>query len=263
MPVATCTRCAVKVAFAHMKWESAALSDVGRRRAGNEDSYLMRPALGIFAVADGMGGHAAGEVASRIAVETVEAHVDTAYSRLHGRVRATGIMRDAVQAANQEILDRAGRDPTLQGMGTTLTAMALVSRDGCGVVAHVGDSRAYRLRDGELLQVTRDQTWVQQQVDDGVLTPESARVHPFSNILSQALGTDPDVEVEIEEVDVREGDRFLLCSDGLTGMLPDRVIRRILVDAPDVHDAVRRLIEEGNERGGHDNITAVLVHVTG
>ncbi|MGH7482928.1 MAG: Stp1/IreP family PP2C-type Ser/Thr phosphatase [Longimicrobiales bacterium] len=246
-----------------MKWESAARTDRGRRRPQNEDAFLVRPDLGVFAVADGMGGHAAGDVASRLAVDTIAERIEGAHSRRYGRRRAADILGAAVREANHTIHVAADVEPDKAGMGTTVTALAIVSRDHVAALAHVGDSRAYRFdRDG-LRQLTKDHTWVQQQVDEGMLTPYQARRHPFGNVLTRALGTDAGVDVDSLDTELRAGDLLLLCSDGLTTMLSDGDIAAILRDANGLGAAAEALVEEANARGGIDNITVVLVRIEG
>ncbi len=229
-------------------------TDVGKVRARNEDALLQLPLRGLAAVADGMGGHAAGDVASRIAVDILD-----------DRTREMGpdpahTLADAVRAAHQAILKAARADPELQGMGTTLTALR-VHEDHGAVIAHVGDSRAYRWRGDTLEQLTRDQTWVQEQVDAGTLSAERARNHPFASILTGALGIeDRDVEVEVLEPEVEPGDTFLLCSDGLIARLEDDDILAVLQAHPDDLDAAAHaLVDAANEAGGPDNITVALV----
>lgn len=239
-----------------MALDFAGLTDQGRVRARNEDALLQRPERGLFAVADGMGGHAAGDVASRIAVDVIDERLLAAGPELSGDAIA-----GAIRAAHDAVL-RAGRaEAELAGMGTTLTVLA-VAPDGACRVGHVGDSRAYRFRDGALEQITRDQTWVQAQVDAGRLTPEQARVHPFAAMITSALGIDASpLDVQVHEPDARPGDVFLLCSDGLTGPLRDDEIAAILTRHPAPDDAARTLVEAANEAGGPDNITVALVRL--
>lgn len=229
-------------------------TDTGKVRARNEDALLQQPLRGLAAVADGMGGHAAGDVASRIAVDILDDR-----TREMGDDPAAGLA-DAVRAAHKAILKAAQADPELQGMGTTLTALRVDSEDGA-VIAHVGDSRAYRLRGNTLEQVTRDQTWVQEQVEAGTLSPERARNHPFSSILTGALGIDEtDIEVQVVEPDIQPGDTFLLCSDGLVARLGDDDLLNVLLAHPDDLDAAAHaLVNAANEAGGPDNITVALV----
>ena len=234
-----------------MKPMVAAKSDVGRVRQGNEDSYLVQEPL--FAVADGMGGHLGGEIASATTVETItraaqeEAPHDTA--RLAAMVRQ----------ANSAVWEKAQGDPELRGMGTTCT---LVLLDGEELhIAHVGDSRAYLLRGGELTQVTEDHTLVNRMVKEGRLKPEEADRHPQRSIITRALGVDAEVEVDELTLGVEEGDRFLLCSDGLTSMIDFTTLGDTLRTQPSGQDAVDRLIDLANEAGGEDNITVVLVDI--
>jgi protein phosphatase len=216
----------------------------------------------VFIVADGMGGHVAGEVASQIVTETVGPGVSDAVGEgLTGTELAARVL-DLIEEANRAILERADNEPEKRGMGTTLTLMALIPEEGY-LFDQVGDSRGYLLRNGTLSQITRDHTVVQQQVDRGALPPEQARDHPLSHILTRALGTEIDVEADTYGDSVEPGDMFLLCSDGLSGMLPDEDIQKIMSSETDIQDIADRLIDEANEAGGMDNITAVVVRVTG
>ena len=234
---------------------STALTDVGLHREHNEDAFVWRPDAGVFAVADGMGGHAAGEVASRIAASVIEAW------QPHGNADANArSLSEAVTRANREILRHAQNHPECSGMGTTLTTMYL--KDSSAIVAHVGDSRLYRLNGGRLEQITRDHTWVQDQVDRGALSAREARVHPMSSILTRALGTDEAVAVDAFDVPVSPGDKLLLCSDGLNGMIDDAQIADVLSTAGSVEDIARQLIAQANSFGGRDNITVVVVQVS-
>jgi protein phosphatase len=245
-----------------MKWEYAGRSDVGKVRQGNEDALFANEERGVFIVADGMGGHVAGEVASQIVTETVGPGVSDAVEEgLTGTELAARVL-DLIEEANRAILERADNEPEKRGMGTTLTLMALIPEEGY-LFDQVGDSRGYLLRNGTLSQITRDHTVVQQQVDRGALTPEQARDHPLSHILTRALGTEIDVEADTYGDSVEPGDMFLLCSDGLSGMLPDEDIQKIMSSETDIQDIADRLIDEANEAGGMDNITAVVVRVTG
>ena len=245
-----------------MKWICAGKSDVGKVRQGNEDALFTDQEAGVFIVADGMGGHVAGEVASQIVTETVGPGVSKARSEgLEGAELQTRML-ELIKEANRAILERADNEPEKRGMGTTLTMLALVPGSGY-VFDQVGDSRGYLLREGMLRQVTRDHTVVQQQVDRGALTPEQAREHPLSHILTRALGTEEDVEADTYDDEVHPGDLFLLCSDGLSGMLSDDRIYEIL-SAPtdDLQSIADALIDAANEGGGLDNVTAVVVKVS-
>jgi len=230
----------------------AARSDVGRVREGNEDSYVAKEP--VFAVADGMGGHIAGDIASQTAVETIER--ETGNGAALDPQRLAGI----VQSANAAIWERAQGDPALRGMGTTCT-LALLA-DGKIHLAHVGDSRAYLFRDGELSQVTEDHTLVGRMVREGRLTPEEAERHPQRSIITRALGVDEHVDVDTFTLPVREGDRILLCSDGLTSMIGGEEIREVLANESAPQTAADRLVDLANSAGGEDNITVVLVDIT-
>lgn len=246
-------------AAAHMKWNMAGLSDRGKRRRRNEDAQLTLPASRIFAVADGMGGHAAGDRASRIAVDVLSGCFTRPPSPRIGAVTLARRLIDSFDIVNRAILDHAAEHRECAGMGTTLTALApLASSDQC-VIAHVGDSRAYRYRAGNLLQLTRDHTWVQQQVDAGMLSPAEARHHPLASVLSRVLGTPEVGPADTIVCDAAAGDVFLLCSDGLTTMLEDHEVRGILGGTSSLQDRARELIDAANARGGVDNITVVLL----
>jgi serine/threonine protein phosphatase PrpC len=237
-----------------MRLSSFAGSDVGRMRSGNEDSYFCGQT--VFAVADGLGGHQGGEVASAAAVEPL--------ARLDGRQftdpgEAAEALATAIREANEAILDRAAGDPALYGMGTTVTAAA-VAGDGHIQLAHVGDSRAYLLREGALDQLTTDHTVVGELVRRGRLTPEQAAIHPERSILTRAVGLDPRVPVDLPDpLELRPGDQLLLCSDGLTEAVDDDQIAELLSATPDGNAACRSLIDAANDAGGPDNITVVLV----
>jgi protein phosphatase len=220
-------------------------TDVGHVRDGNEDGYLAKGPL--YAVADGMGGRRAGEVASAMALETV------------AKKRKKGIV-EAAQEANAVVFKKQERDPSTSGMGTTLTA--LVVDDDAMRFAHVGDSRAYRLRDGELSQLTTDHTLVNEWVESGQITAEQALSHPQRSMLTRAIGTQPTIEVDEFHLHPDAGDRILLCTDGLTGMIVDDGIRDILAGhAGDPQAAADALVEAANAAGGYDNVTVVVLDI--
>jgi serine/threonine protein phosphatase PrpC len=237
----------------------AARTDIGMIRAGNEDSlYADANAWrGLFIVADGMGGHAAGEVASEMAVQIVERelqsvkdlHDDTAIER----------MVHALKEANSKIFERTLSEADKQGMGTTSSVLMLGGSRY--VIGQVGDSRIYMLRDGSLSQVTRDHSYVQEQVDAGYLTPEQARYHPYSNVITRCVGASENVEPDTYTGEVKAGDVFLVASDGLTGMVDDRRLHQILLARVKPAQMVDALISEANGRGGLDNITAIVIKV--
>ncbi len=228
-----------------------ALSDIGRVRTHNEDSVLAQPPL--FVVADGLGGHEAGEVASALAVETLRDHAPR-------RPDAKALAR-AVKAANREIIRAAREGYGKAGMGTTMTA-AIVEGNRI-VLAHVGDSRAYLLHAGVLRQLTDDHSMVADMIRRGQLTEAEARYHPNRSVITRALGTDPNMVADTYEVDADSGDRLLLCSDGLTGMLEDAAIAEMLGGYRDPMIAARTLIDAANDAGGHDNISVVIVDIEG
>jgi PPM family protein phosphatase len=239
-----------------MRLSTFAGSDVGRARSGNEDSYFCGRT--VFAVADGLGGHQGGEVASAAAVEPLAA--------LDGReladpAEAAEALVEAVRQANSAILDRAAGDPGLWGMGTTVTAAA-VAGDHHLQLAHVGDSRAYLFRDGSLEQLTTDHTVVGELVRRGRLTPEQAAIHPERSILTRAVGLDPRIPVDTPDpLELTSGDQVVLCSDGLTEVVPDVKIAQVLAADPDGDATCRSLIDAANSAGGPDNITVVLLRV--
>jgi serine/threonine protein phosphatase PrpC len=229
----------------------AGRSDTGRKRRRNEDSFVIEPPL--FAVADGMGGAQAGEIASRLAAEVLR---DGPRDGGGDRVAAL------IEAANRAVYDRSHEDPSASGMGTTMTAALL--EGGLVWIGHVGDSRAYLLRDGSLEQLTEDHSLVAELIRSGRLTPEEAEGHPQRSVITRALGTDPDVDVDAFSLEPREGDVFVLCSDGLTSMVDDALIRRTVEQhRRDLDEAARRLVAAANKHGGEDNITVVVFEIAG
>ena len=244
-----------------MRWDAAANTDRGRKRPGNEDAFSIRADLGFFALADGMGGHAAGEVASQMAVDRITEEFLAAGSDRLGAEQLEAALVAGTVAANTAIIERSQRELDKAGMGTTLTTLALVPRESAYRIAHVGDSRAYRLRADTLQQLTTDHTWVQQQCQLGRLSPTVARHHPFSNIVTRALGIKGDIDVDVVRGRMHAGDVFLLCSDGLSGVLEDADVAGIMSEAATAEDAVARLIAAANAAGGPDNITAVVVRI--
>jgi serine/threonine protein phosphatase PrpC len=242
-------------------------TDPGRKRANNEDAYLLDDRLCLYAVADGVGGFEGGEIASRIAVDTLgEAMPDLLGDKDRtppaGHSSGTGAelsaLRSAFTLANRTIRAVVGKTPGLAGMGTTLTALLLAKKRA--YLAHIGDSRAYLFRSGELIQMTNDHSVVAEQVRAGLLTAGEARSSPYRHVITRALGIVDDAAPDLVERPVQANDTFLLCSDGLTEMVDDVGIRRVL-SRPSPADAVKKLIEAANSRGGVDNITAVVVQV--
>jgi serine/threonine protein phosphatase PrpC len=219
-------------------------------RSGNEDNFTVdaTPERGIYVVADGMGGHAAGEVASEMAVQIIQ-------RELH----PVAVVGATLRKANRAIHDRTLTEVDKQGMGTT--ASVLLISGARYLIGQVGDSRVYLMRDGTLSQLTKDHSYVQEQVDAGFLTPEQARYHPYSNVITRCVGASPDVEPDVYRGEVRTGDLFLVASDGLTGMVDDRRLGQLLGSRAEPERKVQALISEANGRGGLDNITAIIVQV--
>jgi protein phosphatase len=230
----------------------AVASDTGRRRRRNEDNYVVAPPL--FAVADGMGGAQAGEVASRLAASALEGSDSDG---LNGPERIDAL----IQEANRRIYDRASTDPAASGMGTTMT-VALV--EGMTVaIGHVGDSRAYLVRGEQMEQLTEDHSLVNELLKSGRLSEEEAQVHPQRSVITRAVGTDPDVDVDGFTIEAEEGDVFLLCSDGLTDMVSDvEILELVHAHRGDLDKAVKSLVSAANRGGGEDNITAVAFRIS-
>jgi protein phosphatase len=228
-------------------------------RSGNEDNFTVdaSPTRGIFIVADGMGGHAAGEVASEMAVNIVQRELSPVRD-LDGE-DVVQMVATALKRANRAIHDRTLTETDKQGMGTTVSALLLAGSRY--LIGQVGDSRVYLYRDGGLTQLTKDHSYVQEQVDAGFLTPEQARYHPYSNVITRCVGAGHDVEPDIYRGEAREGDLFLVASDGLTGMVDDRRLAQLLGSRAEPERKVQSLIAEANGRGGLDNITAIIVQV--
>ena len=225
-------------------------SDVGRQRQGNEDNLFVRAPL--FVVADGMGGAQAGEVASQLAVEAFE-------PGLPDGAPAEQALEGLIREANERIHSLSRADAEHSGMGTTCTAIYVAEREVA--LAHVGDSRCYLYRDGELVRLTRDHSLVGELVDRGKLTEEQAEMHPQRSVITRALGPEPQVEVDTDRVEAREGDVFLLCSDGLTSMVREAALVPLLAGARSLEEVGRALIGAANDAGGRDNITVVLIRV--
>jgi PPM family protein phosphatase len=249
-------------------FEAQGLTDRGLRRHHNEDRFLVRSDLGLFVVADGMGGHAAGEVAADIAVREVELVVEE--TRDFGgstwpedwdpalSISANRLSR-AIISGHRRVTGAVEGDLGLKGMGATIVA-ALIEPDGRGVtIAHVGDSRAYLFRERHMELLTSDHSWVHEQVIGGLLTEEAARNHPLKNVVTRALGGAQEPMVDTLERDVRPADMLLLCSDGLNTMLTDREIEETLLNSGNLPRAAHQLVAEANRRGGLDNITVILI----
>jgi PPM family protein phosphatase len=248
-----------------------ALSDVGRKRKGNEDALVLNPEQRLYVVADGMGGHAAGEVASKVAVDAIAEFVELTGGNqeitwpfgLDDSISYEGNrLKTAVRHANTRVIEATRESAEYEGMATTVAAV-LVDGDVANL-AHVGDSRIYLFSNETIEQLTRDHSWVNEQIENGAISPEQARSHPLRNVVTRALGGRPDLVVDIQSRRMATGDMLLLCSDGLTTMVTDEDIARILREADgDVAKAANALVSEANERGGEDNITVVLLKFEG
>ncbi|MDH5803965.1 MAG: Stp1/IreP family PP2C-type Ser/Thr phosphatase [Gemmatimonadota bacterium] len=235
----------------------AGRTDVGVVRSGNEDNYLMIPDRGLFIVADGMGGHAAGEIASEMAVRVIAKEIGEVDSQDADLVSQR--IRESMIRANASIYERTLAEQDKRGMGTTATALVLLGSQY--FIGQIGDSRAYLLRGGEFLQLTKDHSYVQEQVDAGFLTPEQARTHPYSNVITRCVGANAEVTPDLYAGTLQAGDLYLLASDGLTGMIEDPDLHSMLSPAEDPNVLADNLIQEANRRGGLDNITVVLVRI--
>lgn len=233
---------------------AAGVTDTGRRRLRNEDAFVCEPPL--FAVADGMGGARAGEIAARLAASVLE----ESSARVHGTDGITALIAEA----NRRIWERSLADPQTAGMGTTVTAALVDERSGTVTIGHVGDSRAYLVRDDALEQLTTDHSLVAELVESGLLTPEEAERHPQRSAITRALGTEPTVDVDAFTVEGRPGDLFLLCSDGLPLMVGDDELLAIIDEADRAPaEAAEALVAAANARGGQDNVTVVLFELVG
>lgn len=248
-----------------MKVNSAGLTDVGRKRNHNEDSYLVDEELQLFVVADGMGGHAGGGTASRIAVETIDRELRRVRDSSDNPFKVDCNLQDsplpehlraAVEKACVEIFKAAQEDPRLNGMGTTV--ISVLVRGNHALFAHVGDSRAYLIRGNLVQQVSEDHSLVNEQIKAGMITPEEAKHSRYKNIITRSVGFEEEVQVDVMGLIAEPNDAFVLCSDGLANMLEDREIGEV-IRTSELKEAPRKLIEMANERGGDDNITVIVV----
>ncbi len=249
------------------KIQAAGLSDRGLKRSHNEDSLSVVPNLGLFIVADGMGGHNAGEVASRQAIESIVQFlrdseepdatwplpVEPELSNTENRIVT------AIKLANRDVCKLSMEHPEYHGMGTTLVGLLLDPPSQTCSIAHVGDSRAYRLRSGRLEKLTHDHSWVEEQLQRGIITSEEAKNHRWKNVITRALGNKLDVEVDVRTFDIQDGDVYLLCSDGLSGMVEQGDLEGALVEDADLEECSKKMIRLANEAGGNDNISLILI----
>lgn len=249
-----------------MKLDFVGATDVGRRRKNNEDYFGIFDADNLFVVADGMGGHAAGEIASSTAVNAMaefvaltskEADITWPWGVDPNLPLAANRLKTAIRFGNQKVLDLSLTQSDYEGMATTV--VGVLFEGATAHIAHVGDSRLYLINAAGMRQITTDHSWVLEQVGLGVLTPEQARAHPLRNVVTRAIGAAPELNVDITAHEMEVGDVLLLCSDGLSGMVVDSEIERIVLDNPDPKSAAALLVAEANARGGEDNITVLLV----
>jgi protein phosphatase len=275
LPCARCTDILLGGNVLALRRHSYALTDVGRRRSQNEDAFLADDTLGLYAVADGVGGNAKGEVASAESVEQLRNFVSSGYGGIDAYLRAARgtdeqefqrrlmlrrLLESAVQSACYFVFGMAEQDPEGQGMSTTLSSVLLVGH--LAFIAQVGDSRVYHFRGGAAAQVTDDHTLVNHQLRQGLVTPEEARSMKGHNVITRAVGHRDYVEVDTFEIEALAGDRFLVCSDGLHGYLRPGEVEELLGSGHTIESSARRAVELANERGGKDNVTAVVVAVS-
>jgi len=251
-----------------MRIRSCGATDVGKKRERNEDNLLVNKHYNLFVVADGMGGHLGGDIASSIAVATmddvitsIEQSPDATIQRDDIEIKAgeyQAYLRYAIKLAGKRIFEKADSDMSLHGMGTTV--VSTLFRDGKAYIANVGDSRCYRIRNDEINQITKDHSLVAEQMRAGILSPDDARIQRFKNIITRSVGFQEEVDADVEIRVAKESDIYLLCSDGLSNMLSDEEIRDVII-SNEIEYACNRLIDLANERGGEDNITLILMKV--
>lgn len=253
-----------------MRLQSFGITDVGLKRSHNEDNFFRSDDMGLYLVADGMGGHAAGEVASGSAIQTIgeffDRHLrDTSLTWPFGYNSSLSASANAlvngVRLANQRLYALQQERTELSGMGTTIAAVELTGP--AATIAHVGDSRAYRMRGGAFEQLTLDHSWVNEQLQKNIITADEARNHRYRNVITRALGNRLDLEIDVRVEPIEAGDLFLICSDGLSTMVEDDDIAVIARETPDLRECANKLVARANEAGGHDNITVVLARADG
>ena len=243
-----------------LRWQAAGVSDTGLRRTQNEDTLVLDHARGVVIVADGMGGRPGGEHASSLAAQVVQAHLSSSEDSDGGPGER---MAEAVSLANLKVWEAASADPERQGMGTTVTALALDGDSARWTIGHVGDSRGYVFRDGELKRITRDHTVVQDLLESGAISPSATADHPLGHLINRAVGTEDTVDVDIFEGDALDGDIFLLCSDGLAGLMTDDEIEATLqgLTVAGLDEKSAELVAIAHERGAPDNVTLCFLAV--
>lgn len=252
-----------------MRLISGGVTDVGRKRSHNEDAFFASDKYGSYVVADGMGGHAAGELASTTAINAISEFVDrfrldpsiTWPYGFDKRLNAeSNAMITGIRMGNIAIYDMQNDNPDLRGMGTTIASVQF-SEDMWATIAHVGDSRVYRLRQRVLEQCTRDHSWVNEQIARKLISEEEAKTHRFRNVITRALGYKTDMAIDVKIEQVETGDIYLLCSDGLSGMVDDAKLAETLIEVTDPQNCAQTLVNLANQAGGIDNITAIVVRI--
>ncbi len=254
-----------------MKFKAYGLSDLGRVRKLNEDSFLVSDDLKLYLVADGMGGHAAGDVASRKSIESIKVFIERTakdnditwpFEMNPELAPEANKLIAAVQVANKKIYEMSSTNPELKGMGTTIAGLFIA--EAKAYIVHVGDSRVYLMRNGKLKQITEDHSWVNEQVKENVITEDEAKQHRWKNVITRALGSEKEVKVDLQEDDIASGDVFLICSDGLSGMLERKTMEDIIKKHIDnLLEAAKEMIDYANKAGGVDNITVILIEAQG
>ena len=254
-----------------MKFRAYGLSDLGRVRKLNEDSFLVSDDLKLYLVADGMGGHAAGDVASRKSIELIKGFIERTakdnditwpFEMNPELAPEANKLIAAVRIANKKIYEMSFSNPKLKGMGTTIAGLFIAKAKG--YIVHVGDSRMYLMRNGRLKQITEDHSWVNEQVKENVITKEEAKQHRWKNVITRALGSEKEVKVDLQEEDIISGDVFLICSDGLSGMVERKTMEDVIKKHIDnLSEAAEEMIDYANKAGGVDNITVILVKAQG
>lgn len=247
-----------------LRWEFAALTDVGRVRLNNEDAVSVEPACGLTLLADGLGGYAGGEVASGMAIALLQARIGRWLTHAGSLAAVRAVQRTlqlGVEEANAAIFEAARANPQLQGMGTTLVLAVFGGRRA--IVGHIGDSRCYRLRSGTLELLTRDHSMLQEQIDAGLMTPDEATRSPHRNLITRALGIERAVQLEMHEHTAQEGDVFLLCSDGLSELVSPEQLFTLLIQSDNLDQKAALLVTAANDNGGRDNISVVLAKANG
>lgn len=238
---------------------SSYLTDIGQQREANEDSVLARDDLGLYIVADGMGGHSCGDVASQTTIEVITTMMESLNAKGDLKKKAGSSFFESVKLANRAVWEISKNSVQCRGMGTTIAGIVLEGKDKRFTTCHVGDSRIYRIRGKKINQLVRDHSLVEEELKAGIITADEARTSSKKNIITKALGLTEEVVIEVNEFDYKENDKILLCSDGLSDLVDDKRIVEIINAEEDILDATKKLVDEANEKGGTDNISVVMV----